>query len=192
MKLHTNEFKQQSKLFGNRINAEIHYDSAIIDKKEINSLKFAFNTELFKTIMKQVAFDINEEIPQKTWVNPKFGYKVGSNYEMLDYGTYYINDKAEYSADNKAYTHIAYDSMIESMIPFDESPLEIEYPISYGDMLRIIATKLGWTFTQTGFPNENPPKFNIFTSFNEEYFCSNSLLTFKKLNSLKIVPSCKE
>ncbi len=155
MKLHTNEFKQQSKLFGNRINAEIHYDSAIIDKKEINSLKFAFNTELFKTIMKQVAFDINEEIPQKTWVNPKFGYKVGSNYEMLDYGTYYINDKAEYSADNKAYTHIAYDSMIESMIPFDESPLEIEYPISYGDMLRIIATKLGWTFTQKGFPNEN-------------------------------------
>ena len=75
---------------------------------------------------------------------------------FLNYGEYYINDEPEYSADNRAYTHRAYDSMIEAMIPFDENPLYVEYPISYNDLLIAICNQLGWeTDLPVAYPNKD-------------------------------------
>jgi len=154
MKIHTSQFKEGIKTFGREIDAKISYDETILGSEVLNYLKPSFNVELFKTIMKKVEFDSNVKVPVKSWVKPEFGIKT-DDYEYLNYGNYYINEEPEYCVDTKSYVHKGYDRMIESMVYYDEDPLGIEYPISYKELIKSIATKLGWTFSQTNFPNEN-------------------------------------
>ena len=105
--------------------------------------------------MKAIEFDSNVKIDSKQWVNVKFGVKVGSTYELLDYGDFYINSEPEYNADTLSYTYEAYSSMVKTMIPYDNDPVEVTYPITLKNLLTAIANKSGFAFTQTGFPNEN-------------------------------------
>ncbi len=156
MKARTQGFKDNIKTIGRELDVKVSYDNEVLDSEAINTFKPHFNTEFFKTIMKTFEFDSNVKVPAKTWVTPEFGIKVDGEYEYLDYGRYYINDEPEYSADNRAYTHKTYDAMIEAMIPFDENPLYIEYPISYDDLITNIINQLGWTYDlPADYPNKD-------------------------------------
>lgn len=151
MKVHTNNFKNEIKLFGKELDSIIMYtvndNTIILSNENINSITSVFNGNILKSVMKQLDIDCNVNIPENTIVNYKFGVKIGDRYEYLDFGNYivYSSEKQE---DMNSYKIVCYDKMLNSMIPYTD--LKVEYPISIHDYIKAICTEL-----ELNFANEN-------------------------------------
>lgn len=155
MRSRTAGFKNAIKTMGKEVVSQVIYGGTTLDNDDLIFLRINTNVNLFRTIMGCVEFSSTTKVVKGTTVNVKFGLKVGVSNELLDYGYYYIKDEPEYNADTKTYSHKAYSKMIESMVDYDTNSLGLIYPISLGELLEAICTKLGWTFTQTGYTNED-------------------------------------
>ena len=68
------------------IDAKITYGNSIITSDDINSISRSFNSDLFKTIAKQVSIDSNTPIAKDIIINPQFGLYVNDNFEYLSFG----------------------------------------------------------------------------------------------------------
>ncbi len=123
------------------------------EKESIISINPSFNASLLKTVCKSIQIDCIHTLTQKTWLNAKIGVKVGSSYEYMDYGNFYIYDKPVYQADTKSYLITAYDKMIESMVKHDEQPLKVTYPITHKNLVIAICKHFGWKYNLTNYPN---------------------------------------
>ena len=123
----------------------------IYQGEQIIKLNPLFSVELFKTMCKSVAIETRSEIPVGTWLNVKIGVMVGNSYEFLDFGDYLITE-CKYEADTNSYNILAYDKMVEAMIPYD---LSITYPITIKNLLINIFTKLGWEYELEAFINQD-------------------------------------
>lgn len=164
MKLHSPQFKENIKTLGRELDAKIIYGEEELTTEELNRVSIRFNSEFFRTIMKEVEFETAIKITANQWINVQAGIKVDGEYEYIDYGNYYINKEPEYNADTESYTYIAYDKMIESMVSYDDNPLDIEYPISYKNYIIEICNKLNWDYNlPVSFPNMN-------TEINEDIY----------------------
>lgn len=125
----------------------------IYKAESINSISYNCNVNLLKTICKYIQVDCQYSIPKKTSLNLKIGVKVDSSYEYLDYGNYLIIDEPEYKLDTKSYVITAYDKMVESMVNYDDNPLNINYPITVKNYLMEICKHFKWNYNLENIVN---------------------------------------
>lgn len=151
MKTHTVGFKSQLKELGRELKGIITYNNTTLEE-EINSISFHYNSDLLKSVMKQLDLELSVDIPLNTIINCQIGILVNNDYEMLDYGNYvvYSSEKQE---DTGTYKIVCYDKLLYSMKQNED--LGIEYPISIKDYLNAIARKIGLTVSSGTFYNQD-------------------------------------
>lgn len=185
MRTHTSNYKSEIAKMGRQFNAVISYcttdaffflttedgkyllteddknlvtEKGIIsyDSEHIYSIEPSVQTELFKTVMPMIEFETDAKIPINECLTFKYGLLVDGEYEYLDYGNYSIIEEPVYNADTKTYTHKAYKKMYESMVSYDNDPLDITFPITLKNLIIAICNKLEWQYNlPTTFPNQD-------------------------------------
>ena len=147
MKVHTNEFKQNVKLFGRELDSIITYElngeTIELGSEELNSITPHYEGAILKSVMKQLDIDSNVEIPLGTILNYQFGVKVGNGYEYINFGNYVVYD-VEKQEDMRSYKITCYDKMLYSMVDYES--MNITYPITIRNYINAICNHLGLTF----------------------------------------------
>lgn len=147
MKIHTNSYKNNVKLFGREIDSKIIYtlngETIELGKSELNSVSPHFRSDILKSTMKQLDIDSNVEIPLNTILSYQFGVKIDDSYEYLNYGNYVVY-KVEKQEDTRSYKITCYDKMLYSMVDYES--MNITYPITIKNYIDAICTHLGLTF----------------------------------------------
>lgn len=154
MKVHTQEFKNEIKIFGRQINSKITYEIDGVDyswnNEIMNSITPNFRSSILKSAMRGLEIDSNVEIPKDTIVHFEFGVKVreaqenDDGYDYVNFGDYIVKS-VEKQEDTNSYDIIAYDFMLNAMKEYN-IPLEITYPISIRDYINAICQRLGLEF----------------------------------------------
>lgn len=147
MKARTEEFKQTISLFGRQIDSKISYEKdnqiVILTKDDLYSVTPSFQSNILKSVMKQIEVDSKIEIPIGTILNYEFGVKVNGEYEYINFGNYIVKN-VEKQEDTKTYKHTCYDCMLFSMKDYEKLP--IIYPITIREYINAICDYLGIVF----------------------------------------------
>ena len=131
-------------------------------------LKYSFEGNLLKTIMKQIEITVKNagELKDKN-VNFQYGIYVNNDFEYIDLGDYYIKDVE----DNKGKTELVvtgYDKMIHFMKTFKQSELQLTYPCAMLELIQKICKVCGVELYSTNF-------FNADLQVDEDYFTAQEL-----------------
>lgn len=183
MRTHTNEFKEELKVFGRQIQGKITYypsydlvsesndniltesdlqiiseqanynDPIEINEEDIFSISIIKNGDLLQSLMKEFDFESKIELNIGSVVNPQFGLLVNDDYEYLDYGNYIINSK-EFNMDTETWSYVCYDKMLFSMVKY-RGLSNIEYPITIKQFINKLCDKVGLEFEDSEFVNQN-------------------------------------
>lgn len=131
-------------------------------------LKYSFEGNLFKTIMKQIEITVKNagELKDKN-VNFQYGIYVNNDFEYIDLGDYYIKDVE----DDKGKTELVvtgYDKMIHFMKTFKQSELQLTYPCTMLALIQKMCEVCGVGLYSTNF-------FNADLQVDEDYFTAQEL-----------------
>ena len=131
-------------------------------------LKYSFEGNLFKTIMKQIEITVKNagELKDKN-VNFQYGIYVNNDFEFIDLGDYYIKDVE----DDKGKTELivtGYDKMIHFMKTFKQSELQLTYPCTMLTLIQKMCEVCGVELYSTNF-------FNANLQVDEDYFTAQEL-----------------
>ena len=131
-------------------------------------LKYSFEGNLFKTIMKQIEITVKNagELKDKN-VNFQYGIYVNNDFEYIDLGDYYIKDVD----DDKGKTELivtGYDKMIHFMKTFKQSELQLTYPCTMLTLVQKMCEVCGVELYSTNF-------FNADLQVDEDYFTAQEL-----------------
>ena len=131
-------------------------------------LKYSFEGNLFKTIMKQIEITVKNagELKDKN-VNFQYGIYVNNDFEYIDLGDYYIKD----IEDDKGKTELTvtgYDKMINFMKTFKQSELQLTYPCTMLTLIQKMCEVCGVELYSTNF-------FNADLQVDEDYFTAQEL-----------------
>lgn len=131
-------------------------------------LKYSFEGNLFKTIMKQIEITVKNagELKDKN-VNFQYGIYVNNDFEFIDLGDYYIKDVE----DDKGKTELivtGYDKMIHFMKTFKQSELQLTYPCTMLTLVQKMCEVCGVELYSTNF-------FNADLNVDEDYFTAQEL-----------------
>lgn len=131
-------------------------------------LKYSFEGNIFKTIMKQIEITVKNagELKDKN-VNFQYGIYVNNDFEYIDLGDYYIKDVE----DDKGKTEIVvtgYDKMINFMKTFKQSDLQVIYPCTMLELIQKMCEVCGVELYSTNF-------FNADLQVDEDYFTAQEL-----------------
>jgi len=134
------------KILTEQIKEGSHID---ITAEDIYSVKIITHGDLLKTMMKELDFEVRQDMKIGSLVSYKFGLKVNGEYEYVDYGTFIVNEK-EYNEDTQTYSYKAYDMMLKSMIPYKDTN---DYPTTLYDVLNNVLEYCGLGIGVSEFPN---------------------------------------
>ena len=131
-------------------------------------LKYSFEGNLFKTIMKQIEITVKNagELKDKN-VNFQYGIYVNNDFEYIDLGDYYIKD----IEDDKGKAELVvtgYDKMINFMRTFKQSELQLTYPCTILTLIQKMCEVCGVELYSTNF-------FNADLQVDEDYFTAQEL-----------------
>lgn len=116
-------------------------------------LKYSFDGQLFKTIMKQVEITVKNanEIKDKD-INFQYGLFIKNKFEYVDLGNYFIKD-IEDSKKKDEITVTGYDRMIRFMKTFKQSDLQLIYPCKMLKLVQRMCEVCGVELYSTDFYN---------------------------------------
>lgn len=116
-------------------------------------LKYSFDGQLFKTIMKQVEITVKNanEIKDKD-INFQYGLFIKNKFEYIDLGNYFIKD-VEDSKKKDEIKVTGYDRMIRFMKTFKQSELQLTYPCKMLKLVQKICEVCGVELYSTDFYN---------------------------------------
>lgn len=116
-------------------------------------LKYSFDGQLFKTIMKQVEITVKNanEIKDKD-INFQYGLFINNKFEYIDLGNYFIKD-IEDSKKKDEITVTGYDRMIRFMKIFKQSELQLTYPCKMLKLVQKMCEVCGVELYSTDFYN---------------------------------------
>ncbi len=185
MKTVTNGYKNQIKLLGKEIDSIIRYYNHYqiitennkfiltedgekilteqiksssyqdITSEDIYSSKVVIHGDLLKTMMKELDFEIKQDLKIGSIVDFKFGLKVNGQYEYVDYGEFIVQNK-EFNEDTKTYSYVAYDKMLFTMIPYEEQDIsELAGAYTLFDLASYCCEYCGLNLGVEYFPNED-------------------------------------
>lgn len=124
-------------------------------QKEViaKELKYSFDGQLFKTIMKQVEITVKNanEIKDKD-VNFQYGLFINNKFEYVDLGNYFIKD-IEDSKKKDEIIVTGYDRMIRFMKTFKQSDLQLTYPCKMLELVQKICEVCKVDLYSTDFYN---------------------------------------
>ena len=150
MKNITSNYKNEIYKFGRQIDSKITYEldgeTIELGKSQLNSVTPHYESDILKSVMKQLDIDSNVEIPLGTILNYQFGVFTGTEYEYINYGNYVVY-KVEKEEDTYSYKITCYDKMLYAMK--DYINLDITYPITIRNYINTICTYLGLTFANS-------------------------------------------
>lgn len=131
-------------------------------------LKYSFEGNLFKTIMKQIEITVKNaaELKDKN-VNFQYGIYIDNDFQYINLGNYYIKD----IEDNKGKSELivtGYDKMINFMKTFKQSDLQLTYPCTMLALIQKMCEVCGVELYSTNF-------FNSDLVVNEDYFTAQEL-----------------
>ena len=131
-------------------------------------LKYSFEGNLFKTIMKQIEITVKNagELKDKN-VNFQYGIYINNNFEYVDLGDFYIKD----IEDNKGKSEMVvtgYDKMINFMKTFKQSDLQLTYPCTMLALIQKMCEVCGVELYSTNF-------FHADLQVDEDYFTAQEL-----------------
>lgn len=131
-------------------------------------LKYSFEGNLFKTIMKQIEITVKNagELKDKT-VNFQYGIYVNNDFEYIDLGDYYIKDIDD-DKGKKELVVTGYDKMIHFMKTFKQSELQLTYPCKMLEMIQRMCEVCGVELYSTNF-------FKADLQVDEDYFTAQEL-----------------
>lgn len=147
MKNITSNYKQNVKLFGRQIDSKITYEldgeTVELGAEELNSITPIYESQILKSVMKQLDIDSNVEIPIGTILTYQFGVKVGNSYEYTNYGNYIVKT-IEKQEDLRSWKITCYDKMLYAMTDYES--VGVTFPITIRNYINAIATHLNLTF----------------------------------------------
>lgn len=116
-------------------------------------LKYSFDGQLFKTIMKQIEITVKNanEIKDKD-INFQYGLFIKNKFEYIDLGNYFIKD-VEDSKKKDEIKVTGYDRMIRFMKTFKQSELQLTYPCKMLKLVQKICEVCGVELYSTDFYN---------------------------------------
>ena len=132
-------------------------------------LKYSFEGNLFKTIIKQIEITVKNagELKDKN-VNFQYGIYVNNDFEYIDLGDYYIKD-VEDDKGKSELTVTGYDKMINFMKKkFKQEDLQLTYPCTMLVLVQKMCEVCDVELYSTNF-------FNADLNVNEDYFTSQEL-----------------
>ena len=137
-----------------------------LEKKEV---KYGFEGQLFKTIMKQIIVKVapSNELKGKN-LNFQYGLYVNNQFEYVDLGDFYIKDEPEANKGAEEVEITAYDKMVSFMKTFKQSELNITYPCSLLVLIQKMCDVCGVNLYSTDFFNSN-------LSIEEDYFTAQQI-----------------
>ena len=150
-----------------------YYNIPISILKESNQiiakeLKYSFESNLFKTIMKQIEITVKNaaELKDKN-VNFQYGIYVNNQFEYIDLGDYYIKD-VENDKGKTELVVTGYDKMIHFMKTFKQSELQLTYPCTMLALIQKMCEVCGVELYSANF-------FNSDLEVDEDYFTAQEL-----------------
>lgn len=183
MKTHTSDFKEEICLLGRqqavRITYTIDDEEIILTSEDINSATPSYEGSLLKSVMKVLDLDSNTDIPLNTEIRFEYGLLVNGEYEYLDYGNYivYSSEKQE---DTSSYSIKCYDKLLWSMKDYEK--LNITYPCTIKQYLTALCNKIGLTFKESTFANQDRQIPNeLFITLNEDGTYSSMGYTYRDI-----------
>ena len=168
MKIHTNEFKnklKEEKEMKIKIfvyNGGLGEGGYYIEDDKIFNLNQNFNTDLLKSVMKEVDFESTIKIDVGKKFDLSIGILVGDSYEYIGKGMYIIKT-CNYDVATKRYIYKCYDLMFLTMIDYDSTG--ITFPIYVDDFLDNIAKECGLN----GFSSQKETA-NLAKTIKKDYF----------------------
>jgi len=131
-------------------------------------LKYSFEGQLFKTIMQQIDITVKNaiEIKEKI-VDFKYGIKVNDKFEYVDMGEFFIKD-IEDDKNKEELVVTGYDKMLNFMIPFKQSELQLTYPCKISELVNRMGEVCGVELYSTDF-------FNSDLIVDEDFFTAQEL-----------------
>ena len=140
------------KILTEQINQGSYID---ITAEDIYSVKIITHGDLLKTMMKELDFEVRQDMKIGSLVSYKFGLKVNGQYEYVDYGEFIVQNK-EFNEDTKTYSYVAYDKMLFTMIPYEEQDIsELTGPYTLFDLASYCCQYCGLNLGVEYFPNED-------------------------------------
>lgn len=139
-------------------------------QKEViaKELKYSFDGQLFKTIMKQVEITVKNanEIKDKD-INFQYGLFINNKFEYIDLGNYFIKD-IEDSKKKDEITVTGYDRMLRFMKTFKQSELQLTYPCKMLKLVQKMCEVCGVELYSTDF-------YNADLNVEEDFFTAQEL-----------------
>lgn len=131
-------------------------------------LKYSFDGQLFKTIMKQIEITVKNarEIKGKN-INFQYGILINNEFEYVDLGDYYIKD-VEDDKNKEELVVTGYDKMLNFMTNFKQSELQLTYPCKLSQLLQRMGEVCGVELYSTNF-------FNSDLTVEEDFFTAQEL-----------------
>lgn len=87
-----------------------------ITSEDIYNVVVVRQGKILSTLMKELDFEVTQDLRIGDTIDASFGLLVGNDYEWVDYGRFMIFSK-EHNEDTNTYSYVAYDRMILTMIP---------------------------------------------------------------------------
>lgn len=131
----------------------------IITGDDIFNVAIVNKGKILSTMMKEVDFEVKQDLRIGDVIDCKFGLKVGSDYEYVDYGRYMIYSK-EFNEDTKTYNYVAFDKMLLTMQEASPEFLTDLEGRTLADCINLICGGVGLSFNATQeqlaeYPNLN-------------------------------------
>lgn len=145
----------------------------VLNSDSIYNVTLVNKGNILSTMMKEVDFEITEDLRVGNLINCSFGLKVGQDFEYIDYGNYIVFSK-EKREDTNTYSYVAFDSMLLSMVEVDDT--SIIQGVTVKKAIENICDKVGLTVNIT---NEDITKLpNLNKTINQSAF-NNVQMTYR-------------
>ena len=167
---HNDLFREYLNTYGRQLDVSINDGSEkVYSNNDIVSVTKTFKTDLCKSTMQQLDFEIEGDVSLNDNINVKFGlYLQGTDTEEVDFGNFIITDR-EYVVDTESTKFTAYDNMYKAHVTFDAEAFT--FPCTIHEFVTDICDKLQIPFDQEQFNNSTKIiKSNVFL---------NSVLTYR-------------
>lgn len=135
------------------------------------TFKHSFSGDIFTSIMQKTEIEVKNGsiLTEGTILKPKYGLKVGTTYEYIDYSDYNVYT-SEINYDTNIVRTVAYDNLIKFMVKYDASKLNLTYPITILNLIQAICNYIGVQLYSTDFFNANLTiEVDLFTALNCTY-----------------------
>ena len=182
--LHTNDklITEDSKFIMTQANAHLvveQFDDEEVDEiigaEDIYSVSIINRGEILSTMMKELDFEIAQDLRIGDVIECQFGLKVGEDYEYVNYGKYMVYEK-EYNEDTRTYSYIAYDRMMLTMQDVSQEFLADLEGRTLANSINVICGKVGLSYNATQQELTDYP--NLSKQINEGTF-TNLQMTYR-------------